>query len=161
MPTDIERRITVLEDIEAIKVLKASYCYLVDAGVAGDASKWDELMDRFTEDARADFDLLGVHEGKEAISKFFRETIPAALSYSAHMVCNPIIEVDGNRATGKWYVHVPASGKAQDKAGWITAKYDEEYVKIDGAWKWKSITTRFDYITPFDEGWMKTPLTIF
>jgi len=39
MTQELENRIRVFEDIEAIKKLKASYCYLVDGEVAGDASK--------------------------------------------------------------------------------------------------------------------------
>jgi len=59
-----EERIRVLEDIESIKKLKASYCYLVDAAVAGDRCQVDELLMHFSDDARADFDILGVHEGR-------------------------------------------------------------------------------------------------
>lgn len=157
MPDDLEKRIRALEDIESIKKLRAMYCYLVDAAAAGDASKWDELLTHFTDDAWADFGLLGRHEGKEAVSRFYKEIVASNLSYSAHMVSNPIIEVDGDRATGKWYVHLPCTGKAQNMAGWIQGRYDEEYVRQNGEWKWKSITTTFDFITPFDEGWVKTP----
>ena len=161
MTTDIEKRIAVLEDIEEIKKLRAKYCYLVDAGVAGDSSKLDELITLFTEDATADFEFLGVHEGKEAVTKFYMEVVPAAISYSAHMVSNSIIEVDGNQAHGKWYFLVPATGKAENRAVWIQGRYEEEYVKIDGEWKWKSLIARFDHITPFDEGWAKTPMAAF
>ena len=158
MTGQIERRVQVLEDIEAIKKLKASYCHLVDAGVAGDASKLDELMTHFTDDAWADFELLGRHEGKEAVTVLFKKIVPSAISYSAHMVANPIIEVDGDTARGRWYVHVPLTGRTQNLAGWLQGRYDEEYVKMAGTWKWKSITTTFDHITPFDEGWVKTPM---
>jgi hypothetical protein len=161
MMTDIEKRIAVLEDIEAIKKLKATYCYLVDAGVAGDTSKLDELMTFFAEDATADFDFLGVHEGKEAVTAFYKEVVPAAISYSAHMATNPIIEVEGNQAVGSWYFLVPATGKAENKAVWIQGRYKEEYIKIDGEWKWKTLTARFDHITPFEEGWAKTPMAAF
>ena len=34
--------------------------------------------------------------------------------------------------------------------------YEEVYRKIDGKWYWKSMTARFDFITPFEEGWVKT-----
>ena len=100
MTEDLRRRMTVLEDIESIKNLKASYCYLVDAAVAGDTAKWDELLIRFTDDARADFDMLGVYEGKTGVEKLYRELVASSLSYSAHMVSNPIIEVDGEKAMG-------------------------------------------------------------
>ncbi|RJP74346.1 MAG: nuclear transport factor 2 family protein [Candidatus Abyssobacteria bacterium SURF_17] len=156
MGADLEKRIQVLEDIEAIRKLKALYCYLVDAAVAGDVSKWDELLEHFTVDAWADFELLGRYEGIENVSKLFKEVVASLLSYSAHMVSNPIIEVNGTEARGRWYVHVPLTGKAENMAGWLQGRYDEEYVKINGKWKWKSMTTTFDFITPYDDGWVKT-----
>jgi hypothetical protein len=42
---DTRRRLQRLEDIEAIKQLKASYCYLIGDG------EIDRLMERFTGDA--------------------------------------------------------------------------------------------------------------
>ncbi len=154
-------RLQVLEDVETIKKLKASYCYWVDGGVAGDASQIDQLIAHFTDDDPwADFGPLGVHKGKEAVTAFFGELVVSSLSYSAHMVCNPIIEVEGNKAIGKWYVDVPCTLRDTETPIWLQAKYEEEYVKEGGVWKWKSITTKFDFITPYDEGWVKTPIVL-
>jgi hypothetical protein len=159
MSKTAEEKIRILEDVESIKKLKASYCYWADAGIAGDASQMDELIAHFTDDAPwADFGPFGVHKGKEAVGAFFREVVVGTLSYSAHMVSNPIIEVDGDKATGKWYVDVPCTLRGAERPLWLQAKYDEEYVKEGGQWRWKSITTKFDFITPFDEGWVKTPI---
>jgi len=55
MTQELEARLQVIEDTEAIKNLRATYCYLVDAGVAGDASKLDELVELFTDDARTEY----------------------------------------------------------------------------------------------------------
>ena len=159
MNRTVEERIQILEDIESIKKLKASYCYWADAGIAGDGSKMDALVAHFTDDEPwADFGPFGLHKGKEAVSAFFKDVVVSTLSYSAHMVCNPIIEVEGSRATGRWYVDVPCTLRGADRAVWLQARYEEEYVKEGGEWKWKSITTRFDFITPFNEGWARTPM---
>ncbi len=159
MNRSTEERVQVLEDIEAIKKLKAMYCCWADAGIAGDASSMDELVDHFTDDEPwADFGPFGLHKGKKAVRAFFRDVVASTLSYSAHMVSNPIIEVEGGKGRGKWYVDVPCTLRGADRPLWLQAKYEEEYVKEDGEWKWKSITTRFDFITPFDEGWVRTPM---
>jgi hypothetical protein len=152
---DSEARLQVLEDIEAIRRLKASYCYLVDAAVAGDSDKWDEFMTHFVDDAWIDFEMFGRHEGKQAVGRFYRDLVGATLSYSAHMVSNPLIEVDGASARGSWYVDVPVTLRPRDEAAWLQAKYQEEYLKVNDRWKWKSITTRFDFITPYDQGWVR------
>lgn len=156
MESTIEKKLTILEDIESIKKLKYLYCYLVDAGIAGDESKMDELITHFTDDAWIDFSEFGIHRGKDAVAKFYKEAVAQDLSYSAHMVSNPIIEVDGDKAEGKWYVFVPCTFRATDTPVWLQGKYEEEYVKVEGEWKWKSMTTRFDFISPFEEGWVKT-----
>ena len=159
MAKTVEERIQVLEDMESIKKLKASYCSWVDAGVAGDASKMDELVSHFTDDEPwADFGAFGVHKGKEAVAGFFKEVVVSTLSYSAHMVSNPSIEVDLKKARGSWYVDVPCTLRGAERPMWLQARYEEEYVKQGDQWKWKSITTRFDFITPYDEGWVKTPM---
>jgi hypothetical protein len=51
---------------------------------------------------------------------------------------------------------VPFTLRPRNEAGWLQGKYEEEYVKRNGQWKWKSITTKFDFITPYDQGWVQT-----
>ena len=159
MAGTVEERLQALEDIESIKKLKASYCYWADAGISGDANSMEELVAHFTDDEPwADFGPFGVHRGKEAVAAFFREVVPSTLSYSAHMVCNPVIEVEGRTARGRWYVDVPCTLRSGSRPLWLQARYEEEYVKEGAQWRWKSITARFDFVSPFDEGWVRTPM---
>jgi len=159
MESDLNKRIAVLEDIEAIKKLKARYCYLADAGIKGDISKMDELMTYFADDAWIDFgtaDSPDVHKGKEAVSRFYKVNVCDALSYSAHLVANPIIEVDGDKARGSWYVFVPCTLREADSASWLSGKYEDGYVKINGQWKWTSIIFRAEFNSPFTgPGWVQ------
>lgn len=159
MKTDLEKRIRVLEDMEEIRKLKHRYCYLVDRGVAGEGAAIDELMQYFTTDAKVDFgELGGVHEGKDAVDAFFRTFVPAVLSYSAHMVANPVIGVNGDHATGRWYVDVPCTARQPegDTAAWLQARYEESYIREEGIWKWTFMKAMFDFITPFELGWVKS-----
>jgi len=153
----IEQRITLLEDIENIKRLKATYCYLVDSSFA-DKSKLDCFDKLFVDDAWVDFDFMGMHKGKEAILSFYRDVIAEILSYTAHQVTNPLIDVDGEQAAGQWYVLVPMTFRQTGQAVWLQGRYSEEYVKLGGQWRWKSITARFDHIAPYEEGWSKSPM---
>lgn len=156
MPT-LEQRIAALEDIENIKRLKHSYCYIADAGTR-DARKMEDFAELFVEDAWVDFDFMGVHKGRHAVLSFYKDQVANILSYSAHMLTNPLIDLDGDRATGKWYVLVPNIFRAVNLATWLQGVYTEEYVKVDGRWKWQSITVRFDHITPYEQGWAKQPM---
>ena len=152
---DVEKKIKELEDIEKIKKLKARYCYLVDEMVAGNKAKLNELMTYFTDDPWIDFSEFGRHEGKEAAATFMGGIVAQILSYTAHMVSNPIIELNGNKATGRWYVEVPCTLRATNTPMWLQGKYDEEYRKVGEDWKWASIATRFDFFSPLEEGWVK------
>jgi len=158
MENTLEKRIVVLEDIESIKQLKAMYCHLVDDGINGDMARMDELMTCFAEDAWIDFGTAyapDIHRGRDAEIKFYKENVCGLLSYSAHIVANPIIEVNNDTATGRWYVFVPCTLKENITALWLAGKYKEEYVKTNGIWKWQSMTFRAEIQTPFEgQGWI-------
>lgn len=158
MENDIEKRIAVLEDIEAIKKLKSTYCYLADEGINGDAAKMDELMTYFADDAWIDFgteDSPDVHKGIEAVTNFYKGFVCEALSYSAHLVANPLIEVDGENAKGRWYVFVPCTIRETNTPSWLFGKYEETYKKINGQWKWSSMKFRAEFSSAYaGEGWI-------
>jgi len=146
---DLETRIKVLEDIEAIKKLKAKYCYAVDSQeVTG-------LMALFTEDASVDYGPWGNYDNKEKMTEFFKN-IPAEMPMVMHMVHSPIIELNGDTATGFWYFEVPVILAKGNKAAWVTGAYEEIYAKEGTEWKIKKMVCKFNYFTPYDEGWAKT-----
>ena len=66
----------------------------------------------------------GRNDGREAIRKFFQDA-PSRLPFAIHMVMNPIIEVDGDRATGGWYLFQPCPYADGNQAIWGSARYDE------------------------------------
>lgn len=158
MTEDLAKRIQILEDKDAIQELKVTWCRLADAAIAGDESKWDEILSHFTEDVTADFGPMGQFKGKAALEKIYKETIPEIMTFSAHMILNSIIEVDGDTAKGSWYFFVPATMAGINKAAWAKGSYEDEFVRVDGRWMWKSLKGETDFMTPFDEGWVKTPV---
>ncbi len=153
---DLEARIWLLEDIEEIRKLKATYCRLCDAGL-GDVEIRDELVSHFTEDARVDFGLgeSSIFEGREGLEVFLGQVVPGAVSFCMHMVHNPRIEVDGDHATGDWYFEAPTTDAVSGRAQWMAGSYFEEYTRVAGVWKIASIRVVWKYISPYDEGWAK------
>jgi ketosteroid isomerase-like protein len=147
---DLEKRVRRLEDIEAIRELKARYCAYCDDGYDPDG-----LASLFTEDAVWDGGQLGRFEGKEAIRKFFRGT-SRRVSFAIHNVMNPIITVDGDRASGRWYLLQPLTFAEGPRAAWLAARYSDEYVRIGGEWKFRNVKIDLSFMTPYDEGWVQT-----
>lgn len=153
---DLLARVQVLEDIEAIRKLKATYCYLCDAGLADERNR-EALLAHFSAEAEVDFGLgpASVYAGTDGLRLFFGTVVPSGVSFCMHMVHNPIIEVHGDRASGTWYYEAPTTDTATNRAQWMTGTYEEEYVREDGRWKFASIKTTWKYISPYDEGWAK------
>ncbi len=147
---ELAQRVQALEDIEAIKKLKARYCTAADTGDK------DLFLGCFSEDAVWDGgDSFGCYEGREAIRGLF-ESIPKIISFAVHYVMNPQIDVDGDRATGQWYLLEPCTMlEGGEQAVWGAASYNEEYVKEGGEWKISRLRLTPDFWSPFEEGWVK------
>jgi uncharacterized protein (TIGR02246 family) len=140
----------VLEDTEAIKVLKRRYCAYCD-----DNYDLEGLASLFTEDAVWEGGHFGKAEGRDQIRAFFKEA-PQKLPFAVHMVLNPIIKVDGDTAQGTWYLLQACTFSDGDRAVWGSARYDEDYVRVDGHWMFQHLKLTSNFWTPFDEGWVKT-----
>jgi hypothetical protein len=145
----LERRIQALEDIEAIKKLKAQYASYCD-----DNYNADGIANLFVEDGIWDGGEFGRYEGREEIRKFFKEA-PNMIPFAIHYILNPIIEVKGNSAQGTWYLFQACTFAEGNQAVWGAARYNEEYVKVQGEWKFKKLVVSSTFWTPFDQGWVK------
>lgn len=143
------RLVRWLADVEAIRQLKHRYCGLCDDGY--DA---DPLAELFTEDAVWDGGPIGVHSGREAIRRFFQGS-PARVPFALHMVTNPIIEVDGDSATGRWYLWEPLVYALPhgDQAWWMSARYDDRYRRTADGWKFERVTITMKMLAPYEKGW--------
>ena len=134
----LEQRIQVLEDIEAIRKLKARYC----AGCDDDHNP-DILMPLFNDDAVWEATSNGRFEGVASIRKFFVDLRASGrIRNSAHHAINPIIEVDGDEATGHWRLimlytaNVPSGGVQYLRIiGW----YRERYRRVKGEWRFQQL----------------------
>lgn len=159
----LEARIRAVEDIEEIQKLMAIYEDYLDS-----LQRLDELMALFTEDAKfvvsfstevgAEGVLLGTYEGKEAIRSLLSQLNPTSLSYCAHLVTNPIITVDGDKAKGKWYLLCFATALTPEGpvAMWEQGTYDNDFVKVAGKWRISLMRFAFNFSIPYEDGWAKT-----
>ncbi len=131
--TRIDQRITRLEDIEAIKQLKARYCHICD-----DAHNPDSVTGVFAEDGIWESADFGKAQGHAEIRELFRG-FQKTFSFSQHNIMNPVIEVDGNRATGIWYIMGPWTYAETKEEKWFALRYDDDYVKVNGVWKYQHL----------------------
>jgi uncharacterized protein (TIGR02246 family) len=147
----LEERLRVLEDIEEIRKLKARYAAACDDNYDADA-----IAALFTEDAIWDGGSLGRADGRAAIHKFFSRATEF-FPFAIHNVMNPIIDVEGDRATAQWYLLQPATMAKGNQAVWLAAVYHDDYVRHDGRWMFKHLRVESHFLTPYEEGWARKP----
>ena len=146
--SDLEKRIRVMEDIEAIKNLKAKYFRCVDKKL------WEEMETVLTEDAVADYGMgIELLQGRQAIIEFLKKNLDRDSMISVHQGHNPEIEITSDTtARGVWVLNDRLIIQTiATLNGW--RYYEDEYVKVNGEWKKKSTK-----ITNILEEWTQTKI---
>jgi len=145
----MEQQIQRLIDIEDIKQLKLRYASYCDQQYNPDG-----IASCFTEDGVWDGgENFGLHTGRKEIIGFFSGA-NELVSFAMHYTTNPLIDVNGDEATGQWHLWQPMMMKEDNQAMWLMAQYLEDYVREDGKWLIKSLTLKVKSFTPCD-----TPFT--
>lgn len=145
---DQAARLQILEDIEAIRQLKYRYCQACD-----DDHNPQKLGPLFSENARWEASTMGAAVGRADIQKLLGDLGQSGIiRNSAHNAINPIIEVDGDRATGEWRLIMLYTGNNPDGShhfsriiGW----YKEVYLKIDGHWHIHDLYCQVEESSPY------------
>lgn len=129
---ELEKRVEMLEDVDAIKSLHREYLFFISN------LEIDKALECFAEDIEVDIANYGLIKGKSDVGKFFQGTIRKNVfdSKDGHFTGQPVITVEGKKATGHWmfyrFVQSPT-------VRWIQGKYDCNYVKEDGRWKFSLV----------------------
>ncbi len=123
------------EDVEQIKKMKHRYFRHVDC------KQFDALLNLFVDDATTSYDSgRHAYQGKAEILAFFEDGLATPNILTQHHGHHPEIELTSETtATGIWYmddtVHI-LEHKRKVRGNGI---YWDEYVKVDGQWKFKHI----------------------
>jgi len=150
----LETRVRVLQDREAIRELRYRYHEYVNE------SKGNDIPGLFTDDGELDFGHLGKAKGKEQLQKFFRalderssETAPdrPRITWVKQFIHNHTIHLNGDTGTG--FAYLEAKPVYNGEAFLVAARYDDEYVKQNGQWKFRKMSLVPYFMVPFNEGW--------
>ncbi|MEU6817865.1 nuclear transport factor 2 family protein [Streptomyces sp. NPDC046860] len=137
----LEQRVQRLEDIEEIKKLTATYSDYVNKGWIGKEVAFDKLPSVFTSDAVWESAAMGVKaEGIDAIVAMLGEAT-AGGSFAMHSFTNPIIDVDGDSATGNWLLWVAVAGGG--KPNEVHQSEDLRYVRTPDGWRIQDLNLHF------------------
>ena len=131
-----------IQDHLELRELRSKYAHAIDHGA--DTGQWGEFMGLYTEDAVLEYPQATI-EGHEEIRAFCDE-IEEMYDFSMHTVQMPVIDVSGDEATGEWYMLVMY--KATDGSeGYVMGRYEDDYVRTDGEWKFSRIKAVISYDT--------------
>ncbi|MCB2048034.1 MAG: nuclear transport factor 2 family protein [Novosphingobium sp.] len=143
-----EAALQTLLDKDAIRELAMLYSRAIDRKDSA------LLRDLYTEDATdthgTDFD--------GTVSDFvaFIESTAPYMTYSGHHVCNHLIEVSGDTATGEVYVlavHCLEAGEGKQVEDWHVVRYMDNYSRCaDGKWRFAKRFVTYDMVIarPFE-----------
>lgn len=166
---DLERRVALLEDQEAIRRLKSLYGEYWDGGFVGSHGSGEKLAALFTEDATWDARPLPpeILRGREEIRACCDDllrgiTFDAAgerrelESIEFHVFANPRIDIDGDRAVATFTGLITACDPDSDTAFWCAGRYTDHLVRTPDGWKFTSLKFHHVFFTPYDgPGWIK------
>ncbi len=140
---NIESAVRELLDGEAIRDLARRYAHCVwQKDVAG-------AISLFTDQGEMDFGDRPAIRGRAALTQAYEQAFTHSLFQP--FVHNHVIELNGESATGTCYLDLRASmdGKSMIGSGY----YDDEYVRIGEAWKFRSRKLTMCYLVSLSEGW--------
>jgi hypothetical protein len=151
MAQDLESRVQALEkavqnlsDQEAVRALRHRYHECINEG------KYAEIPDLFVENGTLDFGYLGKANGRAELVKFFGG-VANLLSFVKQFIHNHMVQVQGDAGTGLSYLEAKSVSKGESYL--VAARYDDEYVKQNGQWKFKSMKLTPYFTVPLREGW--------
>ena len=139
-------------DRDAIERLKYRYLRSLDLKL------WDEFADTLTPDVSASYGPKLRFEGRDAVVEFMRNSLPPAI-ITVHQCHHPEIEVDGDTATGTWYLDDKVIITEHRMLLTGAAFYDDTYRRDDdGAWRISrtGYVRSYEATQPLPEGWTLT-----
>jgi hypothetical protein len=117
------------DTLEQLRRLKYRYLRSLDL------KEWDEFADTLTEDVHTDYGANLTFEGREAVLDFMRTSLGPAI-ITVHQVHHPELTVDGDRATGRWYLEDKVIITEHRMLLTGAAFYDDGYRRgADGTWR--------------------------
>lgn len=165
---DLEKRIQRLDDIKQIERLQRIYGYYRDY------EEWEKIVDMFSDSAESvEVADHGVYKGKAGIRRYYIDLIkggkdakprPGVMSIALQMQGVITVDSDGKTAKGRWYGFLMearptiALHEGELRQTWGHGIYENEYVKEDGVWKFKKLHFFLNFRTPYEDGWLKTPV---
>ncbi len=148
---DLRRRISRLEDVNAVERLVSIYGYYLDK------QQWNDLANLFAADSTMEISLRGVYVGRQSIRRALELFGPQNIEpghLHNHIQLQPVIHVsaDGTRAWSRSRA-LSELGTYPRIGMWGDGVYENEYVKVNGVWQIAKDHIYTTFFATYDKGW--------
>ena len=116
--------------LDQIKALKYRYLRCLDL------KQWTDFADTLTEDVSANYGEHLSFDSRDAVVAFMSESLGTGAIITVHQCHHPEITLDGDTATGRWYLEDKVIITEHRLLLTGAAFYDDEYRRCaDGQWR--------------------------
>lgn len=117
-----------MDDLEAIKALKYRYLRALDT------KHWDEFADTLTPDVTGDYGKSLTFTNRDELVGYMRTSVGPSV-ITEHRVAHPEIEIDGDTATGRWYLQDRVIVPDFSFLLFGSAFYADRYRRTEAGWR--------------------------
>jgi hypothetical protein len=153
-PGQLARDLDRVESVRAVKALQHALALDVEAG------RWEAAGTRFTPEAQADWSDNNPSIGRKDIVDHLRKVLGDGQDgrkpgqVHAQLLMAPVVTLgaDGEHAKGRWHV-VGMLGGGPGTPRWNGGIYENDYVRMKGAWQIATLRFYPQFRGPYDKGW--------
>jgi len=118
-----------VETLDTLRRLKYRYLRTLDLKL------WDEFADTLTEDIQASYGKRLSFDGRDAVVEYMRNSLPGSI-ITVHQCHHPELTVNGDTATGTWYLEDKVISEEYRFVLEGAAFYEDTYRReADGVWR--------------------------
>lgn len=147
----LDQQLARNEDVAAIENLQMRYGYYLATLL------WDDLAALFDDNGTIEIAQRGVYVGKVAVRRNLNLYGQAGLDDGVlhnHMQYQPVITVAADGQSAKLRSRAfSMMGNAGKNGQWMGGIYENEFIKVDGVWKFRKDQQINTYFAPYDVGW--------
>jgi hypothetical protein len=154
--TEAESAIDRVKDHHELENLENAYGYYLDKNL------WNDLADLFSVDGSMELAQRGVYKGRERVRGFLLNVFgpkegPVEGRLGNHLNLQPVIHVAADGRTANIRARMWQQMGSSDRASMGAAVYENEAVKEDGRWKFRSTHAFNTWGANYVGGWAKNP----
>jgi hypothetical protein len=140
-----------MDDVHEIEQLKYRYTRCLDLKL------WDDFANTLTTDVSASYGPKLAFAGRDQVVDFMRTSLGPAI-ITVHHVHHPEISIDGDEASGTWYLQDTVLVTEHRMMLRGAAFYDDRYVRTDAGWRIAATryTRSYESVENLPESWKLT-----